>query len=58
MIGTKPTSADKQPFITMLENGMSASALAQLAADTSFNATNINLIGLAQSGIEFIPEFI
>jgi len=55
VIGTKPTSADKQPFITMLENGMSAGALAQLAADTSFNATNINLIGLAQSGIEFIP---
>jgi hypothetical protein len=55
VIGTKPTSADKQPFIALLENGMSAGALAHLAADTSFNATNINLVGLAQTGIEYIP---
>ena len=55
VIGFKPTSADKQPFIVMLENGMSAGALAHLAADTSFNTTNINLVGLAQTGIEYIP---
>jgi len=39
----------------MLENGMSAGALAHLAADSSFNTTNINLVGLAQTGIEYIP---
>ena len=55
VIGTKPTAADKQPFIAMLENGMTAGALANLAADTSFNTTNINLVGLAQTGIEYIP---
>ena len=55
VIGTKPTAADKQPFISLLENGMSAGALAHLAADTSFNTTNINLVGLAQTGIEYIP---
>jgi len=55
VIGTKPTAADKQPFIALLENGMSGGALAHLAADTSFNATNINLVGLAQTGIEYIP---
>ena len=55
VIGTKPTAADKAPFITLLENGMSAGALAHLAADTSFNTTNINLVGLAQTGIEYIP---
>ena len=55
VIGTKPTEADKAPFIALLENGMSAGALAHLAADTSFNTTNINLIGLAQTGIEYIP---
>jgi len=55
VIGTKPTAADKQPFITLLENGMTAGALAHLAADTNFNTTNINLIGLAQTGIEYIP---
>jgi hypothetical protein len=55
VIGTKPTAADKQPFIALLQNGMSAGALAHLAADTSFNITNINLVGLAQTGIEYIP---
>ena len=55
VIGTKPTAADKQPFIALLDNGMSAGALAHLAADTSFNTTNINLVGLAQTGIEYIP---
>jgi Ca2+-binding RTX toxin-like protein len=55
VIGTKPTATDKQPFIALLENGMAAGALAHLAADTSFNTTNINLVGLAQTGIEYIP---
>jgi len=55
VIGTKPTAADKQSFIALLENGMSAGALAHLAADTSFNTTNINLVGLAQTGIEYTP---
>ncbi len=55
VIGTKPTAVDKAPFIKLLENGMTAGALAHLASDTSFNATNINLVGLAQTGIEYIP---
>jgi Ca2+-binding RTX toxin-like protein len=55
VIGTKPTAADKQPFIALLENGMTAGALAHLAADSSFNTTNINLVGLAQTGIEYMP---
>ena len=55
VIGSKPSAADKQPFIALLENGMTAGALAHLAAETSFNTTNINLVGLAQTGIEYIP---
>jgi len=54
VIGSKPTAAEKQPFISLLENGMTAGALAHLAADTSFNTTNINLVGLAQTGIEYM----
>ena len=53
--GIKPTATEKQPFLALLENGMTAGALAQLAADTSFNTTNINLVGLAETGIEYIP---
>ena len=55
VIGSKPTAAEKAPFIALLENGMTTGALARLAADTAFNTTNINLVGLAQTGIEFIP---
>ncbi len=55
VIGTKPTDADKQPFIALLENGMTAGALAHLAADTAFNTTNIDLVGLVQTGIEYVP---
>ena len=55
VIGTKPTAADKLPLIALLENGMTAGALAHLAADSSFNTTNINLVGLAQTGIEYLP---
>ena len=55
VIGTKPTAADKQPFIALLESGMSAGALVHLAADSAFNTTNINLVGLSQTGIEYIP---
>ena len=55
VIGTKPTAADKLSLIALLENGMSAGALAHLAADTSFNTMNINLVGLAQTGIDYIP---
>ena len=55
VIGTKPTAADKQPYIALLENGLTPGALVHLAADTSFNTTNINLVGLAQTGIEYLP---
>lgn len=56
VIGTTATTADKAPYITMLKNGMSPGALAHLAADTSFNTVNINLVGLMQTGLEYIPS--
>ncbi len=54
VIGTTATANDKAPYIAMLENGMTPGALAHFAADTSFNTTNINLTGLALTGIEYI----
>jgi hypothetical protein len=54
VIGSTASLADKDPFIALLENGMTAGELAHLAADTAFNTTNINLVGLAQTGIEYI----
>ena len=55
LVGTTASTADKAHFIKLLEEGMTAGALAWLAADTTFNKVNINLVGLAQTGIEYIP---
>lgn len=55
VIGTEATSAIKAPYIKMLTDGMKVGDLVVLAADTSFNTTNINLVGLAQTGIEYLP---
>jgi serralysin len=55
VIGTQATSTDKAPYIALLENGTSPGALAHLAADSSLNTTNINLVGLLQTGIEYTP---
>jgi Ca2+-binding RTX toxin-like protein len=55
VIGTEATPEIKAPYIKMLTDGMKVGDLVVLAADTSFNTTNINLVGLAQTGIEYIP---
>jgi hypothetical protein len=55
VIGTLATEAIKAPYIKMLNDGMKVGDLVVLAADTSFNTTNINLVGLAQTGIEYLP---
>ncbi len=55
VIGSTATSLDKAPFIKMLADGMKAGDLVALAADTAFNTTNINLTGLALTGIEYTP---
>ncbi|MCH9639047.1 MAG: matrixin family metalloprotease [Betaproteobacteria bacterium] len=53
---TEPTQEEKQPFVEMLNNGeISTASLTLLAAESTINADNINLVGLMQSGIEFIP---
>ena len=55
VIGSPASALDKAPLIKLLADGMKAGDLASLAADTALNITNINLVGLAQTGIEYIP---
>ena len=55
VIGSPASAFDKAPFVKMLADGMKAGDLVALAADTAFNTTNINLVGLAQTGIEYTP---
>lgn len=55
VFGTTASISDKAPYVKLLDDGMSPGTLAWLAADTTFNKININLVGLAQTGIEYIP---
>jgi hypothetical protein len=55
VVGFNPSAAEKAPFIKMLADGMKAGDLVVLAADTALNTTNIGLIGLIQTGIEYTP---
>ena len=53
VIGTRPTTTEKAPYVQMLNGGMTGADLVVLAANTSFNQTNIGLTGLATTGIEY-----
>jgi len=55
VVGFTASEVDKAPFIKMLVDGMKPGDLVVLAADTTFNTANINLVGLAQAGIEYTP---
>jgi hypothetical protein len=55
VVGFNPSLTDKAPFIKMLADGMKVGDLVVLAADTALNTTNIGLVGLIQTGIEYTP---
>jgi serralysin len=55
VVGFTASEIEKAPFIQMLVDGMKPGDLVVLAADTTFNTANINLVGLAQTGIDFTP---
>jgi hypothetical protein len=55
VVGSAPYATDKAPFVAWLEAGLSAGALAHLAADLPANQSNINLVGLVQTGLAYTP---
>lgn len=58
LVGTPPTEPNKAPFLSMLNSGTATAALGVLAADHELNTANINLVGLHQTGVEYIPRSI
>jgi hypothetical protein len=54
VVGSSPTADQARPYIDMLNNGMTQGQLAELAAKTSVNLAQIDLVGLAETGILFI----
>ncbi|MDP1930729.1 MAG: VCBS repeat-containing protein [Gammaproteobacteria bacterium] len=57
LAGVAPGPAELATYTGLLSSGsMSQAALAVMAADTDFNANNIGLVGLAATGIEYLPQ--
>lgn len=57
LFSTGPTNAQAAPYVSMLSNGStSVGELTMLAADLDINENNIDLIGIAQTGLEFYPS--
>ncbi len=55
LFGNEPSPEVKQTYLDFLSSeSLSTADLTLLAADSIFNAENINLVGLQQTGIEFI----
>ena len=54
MVGSAQTDAQAQPFIDMLNAGMTSRELAELAARTEVNLAQIDLVGLAETGIRYV----
>jgi len=56
VVGTPPPAAELVFYQGMLDSGAhSQASLGMLAADTVLNTVNVNLVGLAVSGLEYLP---
>jgi hypothetical protein len=54
IVGSAPSAENKAALLPLLDT-MSTGEFAMLAADTALNIQNINLVGLATTGLEYIP---
>ena len=55
LFGAAPTAAQASPYVALLDSGAyTAGTLGVLAADLSINTDHINLVGLHQTGINYI----
>ena len=56
VIGQAPDTATRKVYTDLLDNQTyTVAGLAVLAADTEFNKANVNLVGLAQTGLAYLP---
>jgi hypothetical protein len=55
VIGVAPNADQAAPFVKMLDDkSYSVTSLAKLAADTPFNTSGVNLVGLANTGLAYL----
>ncbi len=55
VVGFEANPDQKAPYVKMLGDGMKAGDLVVMAGDLALNTIKINLTGLAQSGLEYLP---
>lgn len=56
LFGIAPTAAEIAPFVALLDNGdFSQIEFTTIVADIDLNLINIDLAGLSQTGLEYIP---
>lgn len=55
IVGSPISASDKTAFVGLLQTGMTVGALAVMAADTALNMDRVGLVGLQQTGIEYLP---
>ena len=53
LLGVGPTESEKASVIELLDNGLTQVELILLAADSEINESNIDLIGIAQTGLSY-----
>lgn len=54
VVGTPPRPDQARPYIDILNAGMTPGQLAELAAKTDVNLAQIDLVGLAETGILYV----
>jgi serralysin len=55
LIGVAPTAAQQDTFVSLLDQGvLSQASFGQIVAETELNAVRIDLVGLSNTGIEYI----
>lgn len=56
VVGQEPSAQVKQSYVNLLDTRQeTVASLGMLAADLAINKTNINLVGLAQTGLAYLP---
>ena len=56
VVGTAPDAATRQSFTDLLDNQtFTAASLGIFAADTALNKANVDLVGLTQTGLAYLP---
>jgi Ca2+-binding RTX toxin-like protein len=56
VVGTNPSQAEVDSFVGLIAAGVhTRESLAMFACEIDLNLANVNLVGLAQSGLEYVP---